>query len=39
MELGGSLANVQTSIESSLARIEETLGGAVQRVATLENKT
>jgi Mg2+ and Co2+ transporter CorA len=38
MELGGSLANIQTSIESSLSRIEESVGGLGRRVETLENK-
>lgn len=38
MELGGSLANIQTSIETYLAKIEETVGNVAQRVETLENK-
>jgi uncharacterized protein YoxC len=38
MELGGSLANIQTSIESSLSRIEETVGDVAQRVTNLESK-
>lgn len=38
MELGGTLANMKTSLETSLARIEETVGDVVQRVDILENK-
>ncbi|OHV83304.1 hypothetical protein [Ensifer sp. LCM 4579] len=38
MELGGSLANIQTAIHNSLSRIEESVGDIVQRVETLENK-
>ncbi|WP_322990303.1 MULTISPECIES: hypothetical protein [unclassified Hoeflea] len=39
MELGGSLANIQTSIESHLARIEGAISGVAGRVATLGNKS
>lgn len=39
MELGGSLANIQTSIETSLSRIEARVGEIARRVATLEDKT
>lgn len=38
MELGGSLANIQTSIETYLPKIEETVGDVARRVETLENK-
>ncbi|WP_421577513.1 hypothetical protein [Shinella sp. M31] len=38
MELGGSLANIQTSIESSLSRIEQSIDVLGQRVGTLESK-
>lgn len=38
MELGGSLANMQTSIENSLSRIEASVGHVAQRVETLEGK-
>ena len=38
MELGGSLANIQTSIESYLSKIEQTVGDIARRVETLENK-
>lgn len=38
MELGGSLANIQTAIENSLSRIEGSLGEVVKRVENLENK-
>lgn len=38
MELGGSLANIQTSIENSLSRIEASVGDLAQRVETLEHK-
>ena len=38
MELGGSLGNIQTSIESSLSRIEESIGDVVERVTHLESK-
>jgi Mg2+ and Co2+ transporter CorA len=38
MEIGGSLANIQTSIENSLSRIEESVGSLAQRVDTLEHK-
>lgn len=36
MELGGSLANIQTSIEASLARIEENVDHITKRVDALE---
>ena len=39
MELGGSLANIQTSIEASLSRIEDSVGDIARRVKTLEDKT
>jgi len=38
MEIGGSLANIQTSIENSLSRIEESVGGLARRVDALEHK-
>ena len=38
MELGGSLANIQTSIEGSISRIEESMGDVARRVTNLENK-
>lgn len=38
MELGGSLANIQTSIENSLSRIEQSIDALGQRVSTLESK-
>ncbi|MCY1667941.1 hypothetical protein [Rhizobium sp. SL86] len=38
MELGGSLANIQTAIESSLSRIEDSVRTVEKRVETLENK-
>lgn len=38
MELSGSLANIQTSIETYLSKIEETVGDVAQRVEILENK-
>ncbi|WP_075292235.1 hypothetical protein [Pararhizobium arenae] len=38
MELGGSLANIQTSIEHSLSRIDAAVGEISQRVAMLESK-
>lgn len=38
MALGGSLGNIQTSIESSLSRIEESVGDVVERVRHLENR-
>lgn len=38
MELGGSLANIQTSIENSLSRIEQSVDALGQRVGTLESK-
>jgi Mg2+ and Co2+ transporter CorA len=38
MELGGSLANMQTVIENSLFRIESSVSHIAQRVDTLEGK-
>lgn len=38
MELGGSLANIQTAIESSLSRIEDSVRTVEKRVETLETK-
>lgn len=38
MELGGSPANMQTSIENSLSRIEASVSHVAQRVETLEGK-
>lgn len=38
MELGGSLANIQTSIENSLSRIEDAVSEVAERVTHLENK-
>ncbi|MDZ7602255.1 MAG: hypothetical protein U1A06_12865 [Hoeflea sp.] len=38
MELGGSLANIQTSIETYLSKIEDAVSGLVKRVEALENK-
>lgn len=38
MELGGSLANIQTAIESSLSRIEDSVRTLEKRVETLETK-
>lgn len=38
MELGGSLANIQTSIEASLSKIEDSIGDIARRVAALEDK-
>lgn len=35
MELGGSLANIQTAIEGSLSRIEDKVGDVAQRVEAL----
>lgn len=39
MEIGGSLANIQTTLDGSLARIEDTVGDVVRRVESLENRT
>ncbi|HWU63554.1 MAG TPA: hypothetical protein VN112_16165 [Ensifer sp.] len=39
MEIGGSLANIQTSLDGSLARIEDTVGDVVRRVEALESRT
>lgn len=38
MEIGGSLANIQTSLDGSLARIENAVGDIVQRVEALESR-
>nr|WP_298101208.1 hypothetical protein [uncultured Shinella sp.] len=38
MEIGGSLANIQTSIENSLSRIEQSVDVLGQRVDSLESK-
>lgn len=38
MELSGSLANMQTSLETSLGRLEQTLEAVTERVDTLEHK-
>lgn len=38
MELGGSIANIQTSIEHSLSHIEAAVSEISQRVAMLESK-
>lgn len=37
MELGGSLANIQTTIDASLARIEQSIGDVARR-DTLESQ-
>ena len=36
MELGGSLANIQTSIETSLSKIAASVGEIAQRIDALE---
>jgi Mg2+ and Co2+ transporter CorA len=38
MELGGSLANLQTTIDASLSRIEQSVGDVARRVDALEGK-
>lgn len=38
MELGGSLANMQTTLETSLSRIEQSVGELSRRVEALEDK-
>jgi Mg2+ and Co2+ transporter CorA len=38
MELGGSLANIQTTIDASLSRIEQSVGDVARRVDTLESQ-
>jgi len=38
MEIGGSLANIQTALDGSLARIEDAVGDVVRRVEALENR-
>ncbi len=39
MEPGGSLANMQTSLDSSLPRIESSIGEIAHRVQELEDKS
>ncbi len=39
MELGGSLANMQTTIDNALSRIEASIGNVGRRVQVLESKT
>lgn len=38
MELGGSLANMQTTIETSLSRIEQSVGDLSRRMEAFEGK-
>lgn len=38
IELGGSLANIETKIEHSLSRVEETVMDIAHRVEALESK-
>ena len=38
MELGGSLANMQTTIDGALSRIETSISDVARRVQTLESK-
>jgi hypothetical protein len=38
MELGGSLANMQTSLDNSLLRIETSVGDIANRVQSLEDR-
>lgn len=38
MELGGSLANMQTTIDSALSRIEASISDVARRLQTLESK-
>ncbi|MFN3635656.1 MAG: hypothetical protein ACK4UZ_07970 [Rhizobium rhizophilum] len=38
MELGGSLANIQTTIDASLSRIEQSVGDVARRVDTLKSQ-
>ncbi|WP_290892019.1 hypothetical protein [Hoeflea sp.] len=38
MELGDSLANIQSSIETYLSKIEDAVSGLAKRVETLETK-
>jgi Mg2+ and Co2+ transporter CorA len=38
MELGGSLANMRTTIDSALSRIEASISDVARRVQTLESK-
>ncbi len=38
MELGGSLANMQTAIDNALSRIEASISDVARRVQTLESK-
>lgn len=39
MELGGSLANMQTSLDNSLLRIETSVGDIAHRVQNLEDRS
>lgn len=39
MELGGSLANMQTSLDASLMRIETSVGDIAHRVEKLEDRS
>jgi Mg2+ and Co2+ transporter CorA len=39
MELGGSLANMQTTIDGALSRIEVSISDVARRVQTLESKS
>jgi Mg2+ and Co2+ transporter CorA len=39
MELGGTLANMQTTIENTLSRIEGSVSDVARRVETLESKS
>lgn len=39
MELGGSLANMQTAIDNALSRIEASISDVARRVQTLESKS
>lgn len=39
MELGGSLSNIQTTIEVSLARVEETVADVARRIENLESSS
>lgn len=39
MEIGGSLANIQSRLDESLSRIEASVHDVTQRVETLEGRT
>jgi hypothetical protein len=39
MEIGGSLANMQSRLDESLSRIEASVHDVTQRVETLEGRT